>query len=166
MNRDLWRKSAWSEAASGAGDPVEKPAMGDWCSPGADLVVALATLVPSAVVLGIHGGIGGGYPPGTALLYAAIGVAPLMVRRQAPWLCLLLCAAASMIVTEMTMFALPTLVAVYSLSTLRGREQGMVAGVAALASFVLHRIIFGGDLAVDEWATIISLTAFAVAAGL
>jgi signal transduction histidine kinase len=153
-------------ASTGVREPAATPAFGDWCSPGADLVIAVATLVPTAFVLGLHGGIGGEYSPGFAVLYAALGCAPLMLRRQAPWLCLLLCIAASMAVTEMTMFAPPTLVAVCSLAILRGRDQGVAAGVLALASFVLHRLVYGGDLAVDEWATIVSLTALVVAVGL
>ena len=131
----------------------------------ADLGLALATLVPTILLLGIYNGMGE-YPRGVALLYAVGCVAPLMLRRRWPWVCLALTAAVSMTVTEMTMFTPATLVAVWSIADLRGREQGVGAGIVALASFVVHRLVWGGDLAVQEWATIVTLTALAVAVGL
>jgi signal transduction histidine kinase len=133
---------------------------------GADLAVVAATLVWTMLVIGIDHGSGEGYSLPVAFFYAALGVTPLLLRRRAPWLCLLLVAVASMAIPAETMFAPPTLVAVYSLTTRRGREQGVAAGFLALASFVLHRLLFGGDLGAEEWATIVSLCAFAVAAGL
>ncbi len=133
---------------------------------GTDLVVVGGTLAWSTLVLGIHTGAGAGYSLPAAFLLAALVSAPLLLRRASPWLCLALTVATSMAVTEMTMFTPPTLVAAYSVARLRGREQGIAAGCAALVSFVVHRVVFGGDLAAEEWATIIALTGFAVVAGL
>lgn len=132
----------------------------------ADLVVALATLVWSAIVLGVDRSTGAGYSPVVAFLLAALSVAPLLLRRRAPWLCLVLTAVVWMAVTKMTMFAPPTLIAVYSVARFRGREQAIAAGLFALAASILHRLVFGGDLAVTEWVTNVSLTGFAVVAGL
>jgi signal transduction histidine kinase len=142
---------------------TERIARSTW---GADLAVIAATLVWTMLVIGIDHGSGEGYSLPVAFLYAALGVAPLVLRRRAPWLCLLLVAAVSMAVPAETMFAPPTLVAVYTVATRHGRDRGVIAGLVGLASFVVHRLVFGGDLGAEEWVTIVSLIAFAVGAGL
>ncbi len=142
------------------------PASGDWNSTGADLLVIAATLVWSAIVLGADSQAGGGYSPGVAFLYAALGVLPLLLRRRSPWLCLILTAAVWMAITEMTMFAPPTLVAVYSVARSRGRNEAIAGAFFALAASLVHRLVFGGDLAAAEWVTNLSLTGAALAGGL
>jgi hypothetical protein len=59
---------------------------------GADLAVATATLLWTMLVIGIDHGNGNGYSLPVAFFYGALGVIPLMLRRRAPWLCLLLVA--------------------------------------------------------------------------
>jgi signal transduction histidine kinase len=130
-----------------------------------DLAVAAAALIWTVLTIGIEPGADGHTLP-IALLFAVLGAAPLLLRRHTPWLCLVLCVAASVAVPAVTLYAPATLVAVYSVASFRGREEGIVAGVVAFGSFLGHRLLFGGGLAATEWASIVSLTGFAIVAGL
>lgn len=131
-----------------------------------DVAIVLAMLVPTAVVIGIDDGDGTGLPAPLALSFAALTVLPLLVRRRWPFAVLLVVVAVSMSVTSMTMFSPPTLIAVYTVAALSDRTKVTAAAGVAVASFIGHRLIWGGDLAAVEWATVLSLTGFVIALGL